>query len=49
MIQEIIVALIVVVAVAYIIRKYVYKPKNKNSVCGACGGCSGKEQKGSCH
>lgn len=49
MIQEVIVGLMVAVAVVYIVRKYIWKPKGKDSACGACCDCDGKEKKGGCH
>ena len=43
-IQELIVVLIVLVSIAFVVRKYVFKPKTPqkkscNSGCDKCGGC----------
>lgn len=46
MMQEWIVGLLVLGAVVFVVRRFVFKPKS-SSACGSCRGCSGKD--GSCH
>ncbi len=46
MIQNIIVALIVALCTAYVLRKFVFKRKG-SSLCDGCGKCGGKQ--GGCH
>ncbi|QEY26324.1 FeoB-associated Cys-rich membrane protein [Neisseria zalophi] len=46
--QYIIVGIIVAACAWYILRRYVFKPKNAgSSACGGCDRCGGKS--GSCH
>ncbi len=46
--DKIIVAAIVLACVAYLLRKFVFKPKQART--GACGGCSGcGSRNNSCH
>lgn len=45
--QYIIAGIIVALCVLYILRKFVFKPKNSNSACGGCDRCGGS--KGGCH
>ncbi|ASK26768.1 FeoB-associated Cys-rich membrane protein [Neisseria chenwenguii] len=46
--QYIIVGLIVAGCAAYILRKFIFKPKN-SSICNGCDRCGGRKPKSGCH
>lgn len=46
--QYMIVGVIVLLCTLYILRKFVFKPKNSGSACGGCDRCGGNKG-GGCH
>lgn len=40
--QYIIVGIIVALCTLYIVRRWIFKPKNSRSACGGCDRCGGK-------